>query len=164
MNNLHVEKFLHVRLEKINNYLNAIVSKYDSMKTNEDYWATRLEFLLNGGGDCEDYAIAKYQTLLDFGFPHANMGLCVVMDKYSGAMHMVLGVKEGQDLYFLDNLSFRILPYNKRSDLDFYGCLSKDASFSLNVPHRWNSKPPKALENKFKKLLDKVAKEKLWLN
>ena len=28
----------------------------------KDYWATRMEFVGKGAGDCEDYVIAKYFT------------------------------------------------------------------------------------------------------
>lgn len=155
---------LHVKLEKVNNYINAIVGKYDDMDTNLDHWATRLEFLTNGGGDCEDYAIAKYQTLLDLGVSEEKMGLCVAKDRYSGTMHMVLGVEETSLVYILDNLSFRILPHEKRIDLEFYGCLSVGEKLTMNKTMIWTDGPPKALEKRFKELLDRILKEKMWLN
>lgn len=36
----------------------------------EDYWATPFEMLGSGGGDCEDFAIGKYFTLLAMGGSH----------------------------------------------------------------------------------------------
>ncbi len=68
-------KSLHVKLERVNTYLNGIVGKYDAHSYGaEDYWASRGEFLAQGGGDCEDYAIAKYFTLKDLGFSSSDMG------------------------------------------------------------------------------------------
>jgi predicted transglutaminase-like cysteine proteinase len=162
MKQLNGEKSLHVKLEKINNYINRIVPKYDEIGINTDYWATRLEFLVSGGGDCEDYAIAKYQSLLDLGFDAHKMGLCVAKDRYSGTMHMVLGVKEGGLVQILDNLSFRILPHDKRKDLEFYGCLSKNKKFGFGQMDSWNSSPPKALLEKFHELLGRIEIEKMW--
>jgi len=51
----HVDS-LHVKLEKINDYIHRIVPKYDDINSNTDYW----EFLVAGGEDCEDCVIAKY--------------------------------------------------------------------------------------------------------
>ena len=39
----------------------------------EDYWAKPVEFLANDGGDCEDFAIAKYFTLRGLGVPDAKL-------------------------------------------------------------------------------------------
>jgi hypothetical protein len=43
-----------------------------------DYWATPLETLGRGEGDCEDFAIAKYMTLKLMGVPSAKMRLTYV--------------------------------------------------------------------------------------
>ena len=62
-----------------------------------DYWATPLESMARGAGDCEDYTIAKYFTLRELGVaPHRNWRLTYVKARIGGAAstvtqaHMVL--------------------------------------------------------------------------
>ena len=43
-----------------------------------DYWATPIEFLASHGGDCEDFAIAKYFTLIQLGIPEEQLTLTYV--------------------------------------------------------------------------------------
>ena len=57
------------QLNVVNNYLNQLLPQYDDiMQKKEDYWATPKEFLALGYGDCEDYVIIKYFTLIKLGF------------------------------------------------------------------------------------------------
>lgn len=59
----------------------------------EDYWATPLETLGHGLGDCEDYAIAKYITLRKAGLTDQQLRLIYVRANVRGRIeaHMVLG-------------------------------------------------------------------------
>ncbi|MCZ8076649.1 MAG: transglutaminase-like cysteine peptidase, partial [Paucibacter sp.] len=59
------------RLSLVNNFVNKhLVFRDDSEVWGRiDYWATPLESLDKGRGDCEDYAIAKYFSLLNAGTP-----------------------------------------------------------------------------------------------
>ena len=43
----------------------------------EEYWATIEEFYEHGGGDCEDFAIAKYTRLLEISYPSKDMALMI---------------------------------------------------------------------------------------
>jgi amino acid transporter len=43
----------------------------------DDYWMTPKEFFIKGFGDCEDYAIAKYFTLLELGVKKESLYLAV---------------------------------------------------------------------------------------
>ena len=43
-----------------------------------NHWATLLEFLRRGG-DCEDYATAKYFLLRELGFPADDMRVLVTI-------------------------------------------------------------------------------------
>jgi predicted transglutaminase-like cysteine proteinase len=47
----------------------------------EDYWSTPREFLISGRGDCEDYAIIKYFTLIKLGFDERKLFLTSVKEK-----------------------------------------------------------------------------------
>jgi predicted transglutaminase-like cysteine proteinase len=69
----------------------------------EDYWQTPEEFYRRGGGDCEDFAIAKYEWLRALGVPEDNLRLMVVQDTVRGIPHSVLLVNTGTETLVLDN-------------------------------------------------------------
>lgn len=69
-----------------------------------DYWATPLEFLARGG-DCEDYAFAKYISLRRLGFPVEAIRLLVLNDLNAGQPHAVLLVHLDGQVWVLDNLA-----------------------------------------------------------
>jgi predicted transglutaminase-like cysteine proteinase len=73
-----------------------------------DYWATPLEFL-GKGGDCEDYAIAKYMALRHIGVPAHNMRIVVLKDLNASSDHAVLAVYVDRIPYILDNRTEAIL-------------------------------------------------------
>jgi predicted transglutaminase-like cysteine proteinase len=72
-----------------------------------DYWATPFEFL-EAGGDCEDYAMAKYFALRALGVAAGAMRIAIVWDHTRRLHHAVLLVHEGGATMVLDNLSPRI--------------------------------------------------------
>jgi len=39
----------------------------------KEYWASPIESLMSGKGDCEDYAILKYDLLLRLGIPESRL-------------------------------------------------------------------------------------------
>jgi len=108
------------QLQEVNFYLNGLLPQYDAITNNkEDVWATPKEFLTVGCGDCEDYAIIKYYSLIRLGFDEKKLFLTIVQDKYTSGYHMVLSYFQTpkSSPLVLDNLSFRILPLAKRVDL-----------------------------------------------
>lgn len=92
----------------------------DVVQQQEDYWATPKEFLSVGYGDCEDYVIIKYFTLIELGFDEKELFITIVKEKFSGGFHMVLTYfKAGEKApLVLDNLSFRVLPLQVRKDIE----------------------------------------------
>lgn len=87
-----------------------------------DYWATPLETLALGAGDCEDFSIAKYVTLLELGVPASSLRLVYVKAIRSGLApqaHMVLAWYEtpSDAPMILDNINPLLLPAGQRSDL-----------------------------------------------
>lgn len=74
-----------------------------------DYWATPDEFLVRGG-DCEDYAFAKYDTLKQLGFPPEQMRIMVLNDLKMREPHAVLLVLVDGRLWSLDNNLRNIFP------------------------------------------------------
>ena len=108
------------KIKNVNDFFNQITYMSDSIHwKKQDYWATPFEFMGTGGGDCEDYAIAKYFTLLELGVKKESLYLAVVNVKASAGTHMVLLYVENKNSspLVLDNLSFRVLPFSKRDDL-----------------------------------------------
>jgi len=68
------------KLEKINSFFNkkiVFVNDTDLYGT-KDYWATPVEFLARGAGDCEDYAIAKYFSLKIMGVAEEKLRIAYV--------------------------------------------------------------------------------------
>lgn len=84
-----------------------------------DYWATPSEFLASDGGDCEDYAIAKYFTLKELGVPISRLRLVYARTWQSRGAHMVLAyyVAPGAEPLIMDSLEGGIRPASDRPDL-----------------------------------------------
>lgn len=83
------------KLAAVNRYFNALRFVEDAaLWQRQDYWATPLQVLAAGAGDCEDFAIAKYFTLEILGVPTRALRITYVWnhDTPSGTPdpHMVL--------------------------------------------------------------------------
>jgi predicted transglutaminase-like cysteine proteinase len=148
------------QLAKVNFYLNQLLPQYDDViQKQEDYWATPKEFLMTGFGDCEDYVIIKYFSLLKLGFDKDKLFFTTVDEKYIGGYHMVLSYfeKEGESPLILDNLSFRILKLETREDLDADVFINADGVYKMNKKNKLRK--IQDYSPKFKDLLRKVKKE-----
>ena len=73
-----------------------------------DYWATPIEFLTNGG-DCEDFAIAKYVALRALGVEEARLRIAIVHDKLKNIPHAILVVYTSEGALILDNQNKEVL-------------------------------------------------------
>jgi predicted transglutaminase-like cysteine proteinase len=84
-----------------------------------DYWATPIEALVKGAGDCEDYAIAKYFTLRRLGVPSDKLRITYVKALRYNQAHMVLTYYTSPSAIplVLDNLIGEIRPASQRKDL-----------------------------------------------
>ena len=108
------------KLERVNTFINQLEFANDADHWGkEDYWATPLQTLLTNGGDCEDFSIAKYFTLLEMGIPADRMRLTYVKALRLNQAHMVLTYYPTPDSepLILDNLDPRILSSDERDDL-----------------------------------------------
>ncbi|KAF1054218.1 MAG: hypothetical protein GAK43_01015 [Stenotrophomonas maltophilia] len=85
----------------------------------EDYWATPIEALYKGAGDCEDYALAKYFTLRHLGVASDKLRITYVKALRLNQAHMVLTyyASPTADPLVLDNLIPDIRPASQRNDL-----------------------------------------------
>ena len=68
-----------------------------------DRWSAPLETLTTGGGDCEDYAIAKYVALIEAGVAAEDVRLVIVHDLAVGENHAVVATRLNGDWIILDN-------------------------------------------------------------
>ena len=114
------------RLKLINEFFNRrIVFRDDTEVWGQiDYWASPLEMLDKGQGDCEDYVIGKYFSLLAVGVPVSKLRLVYVRAQIGGpngslVAHMVLAyyAAPGAEPLILDNLISDVRPASRRPDL-----------------------------------------------
>ena len=108
------------KLRLVNCFFNKLAFIDDAIHWHkEDYWATPVEFLASGGGDCEDFALAKYFTLKIMGVPEEKMNMTYVKALKLNKAHMVLTYypTPGAEPLILDNLVAGIEPASKRTDL-----------------------------------------------
>jgi len=114
-------------LKRVNDFFNRRIRFVDDAEVwrQPDYWATPIETMGKGAGDCEDYTIAKYFSLRELGIPAAKLRLNYVKARIGGPAssitqaHMVLGYYEtpGAQPLVLDNLIGEIRPAAQRPDL-----------------------------------------------
>lgn len=127
------------KLKNVNDFFNKITYKTDlNHWKKKDYWATPLEFMGSGAGDCEDYAIAKYFSLIKLGVPDEKLRITYVSyrkinSKYEEA-HMVLTYyhKVGAEPVVLDNINKTLQLASKRPDLK--------PVYSFNASGLWQAK------------------------
>lgn len=112
------------RLVAINDFFNRRIawSSDQAVWGQEDYWASPVEMLGKGRGDCEDYVIGKYFALLATGMPVAKLRLVYVRVSVAGGeayAHMVLAyyAAPGAEPLILDSLVAQMLPAARRPDL-----------------------------------------------
>jgi predicted transglutaminase-like cysteine proteinase len=163
-----------IKLATANIFFNRRILFRDDMETwgQLDYWASPLETMVKGQGDCEDYAIAKYFSLLAAGMEPMRLRLVYVRanlgaDQPSVA-HMVLayypsGPAGGgalvTDPWILDNLISEIRPASQRPDLT--------PVFSFSVEGLWqgtttySAGDPLARLSRWRDVLAKASEEGL---
>lgn len=132
-----------------------------------DHWASPLETMGLGAGDCEDFTIAKYMTLRLLGIPNERLRLIYVRAQMGGAgsgmsqAHMVLGYfpKASAEPLILDNLVPEIRPASRRTDLF--------PVFSFNSDGLWvgegntSSGDPGARLSRWRDVLARMSREGL---
>lgn len=91
-------------LADVNAAVNRMRWVYDTLNYGvPDRWATPREFLANGG-DCEDFAIAKFLLLREIGFIHLNQRVVICRHNARREAHAVTTCKLLLNTYLLDNL------------------------------------------------------------
>ena len=128
------------KLKKLNDFINSRIEFADDLSIFDysDYWATPLETIGHGRGDCEDFAIIKYFSLKELGISVSKLRLVYVKARLDGPggprlqAHMVLAYypTPNAEPLVLDNLVPEILPASQRKDLQ--------PVFSFNSEAIWN--------------------------
>jgi predicted transglutaminase-like cysteine proteinase len=91
------------QLDAVNRYMNRAAYITDPVNYGvPDYWATPRQFFQKDG-DCEDYAIAKYMSLRELGWPVDALRIVVLLDENLKLPHAVLVVRMDGRTYVLDN-------------------------------------------------------------
>lgn len=123
------------RLDTINDFYNRRIHYADDLQTTgqADHWASPLELLGRGAGDCEDFAIAKYFSLIAAGVPSVRLRMVYVRAEVGGTIipHMVLAyyAQPAAEPLILDNLRTEVLGASARRDLQ--------PVFSFNAEGLW---------------------------
>ena len=88
------------RVRAVNDYFNRKIAFKDDRDVwaQADYWATPLEMFELGAGDCEDYALAKYFSLLSTGMSPAKLRLIYVRAQLGGPAGLVADFDNGPPL------------------------------------------------------------------
>ena len=128
------------KLIKINDFFNNNFLFIDDLTVwqQDDYWATPMELIGQGRGDCEDMAIAKYYSLKELGISVEKLRLVYVRATTNGPAgpsvqaHMVLAYYPAPtaEPLVLDNLDIQIKPASQRSDLQPIFSFNSEAVWS----------------------------------
>ena len=132
-----------------------------------DYWATPVESLAKGGGDCDDFAIAKYVTLRKMGIPKQDLKLAYVYYKKPGRArqaHMVLlHQPNGQKGTVLDNINKRLKSIEDRKDLRAVYTFNEAGLWSASGDN-WSARLSGTSEqvSKWQGVVGKMRGEGIW--
>lgn len=158
------------KLSAVNSFFNDNIQFKDDIALwgQDDYWASPLETIGKGAGDCEDFTIAKFVALRLLDIPLDKLRLTYVKAKIGGASsglaqaHMVLSYYEtpAATPLILDNLYPKIKPANQRPDLT--------PVFGFNSDRLWvggskqaTSHDPKSRISRWQQTLAKIHDEGL---
>jgi len=96
------------QIEGVNDFINSVSYIEDQDNYGKrDYWATPVEFF-SRGGDCEDFAIAKYASLRALGFSTQQLRIAIVQDEIKNIPHAILIVYSDEGTFVLDNQNKRL--------------------------------------------------------
>jgi predicted transglutaminase-like cysteine proteinase len=117
-----------------------------------DVWQTPAEFLTSSG-DCEDYAITKFFSLLELGFSNEQLRIVIVHDRQRKVDHAVVAVAEDDDIYILDSLFDA--PARHENMLRY------DPVYSVNLTSRFGHVVTPQIRDKFIAAMAEQGREKI---
>lgn len=89
----------------VNRYINMQRYKDDRVSSRSaagNQWETLTEFLRRGG-DCEDFAVAKYFVLREFGVDAEDMRIVIGSEPQRAAHHAMLAIRFDEGVWLLEN-------------------------------------------------------------
>lgn len=93
------------QLRLVNRYINRqryVEDRVSSASDAGNHWETLIEFL-HKGGDCEDFAVAKYFVLREFGVAADDMRIVIGREARRAAHHAMLAIRLGDNVWLLEN-------------------------------------------------------------
>lgn len=138
------------QLEQVNDFFNQQLAWREDAQLwgQADYWASPLELIGKGAGDCEDLAMAKYFALRGLGVPEASLRLVYVRAQYQGRAqaHMVLAwyAEPTAEPLILDNIDPVLRRASERRDLQ--------PVFSFNAEGLWQGSGAQSAGNPLARL------------
>jgi predicted transglutaminase-like cysteine proteinase len=158
------------KLEAVNDFFNARIRWVEDIDNwgENDYWATPLETMARRKGDCEDFSVAKFVTLLLGGVAMNKLRITYVRAQSGGPSsanyiaHMVLAYypTPSADPLILDNMVELIRPGSQRADLK--------PVFGFNTNGLWvggsaapTTKDPAAKLSRWRDLLQRMSADGL---
>lgn len=113
------------KIDLVNRFVNKRIKWVEDLQLwgQDDYWASVLETFSKAAGDCEDFVIVKYVSLVLSGMPVSKLRMTYVRlvqrPNAPPVAHMVLAyyADSSSEPLILDNLSNDIVAASLRSDL-----------------------------------------------
>lgn len=93
------------QIRLVNRYINRQRYKDDRVSSQSaagNQWETLTEFLHNGG-DCEDFAVAKYFILREFGVDAEDMRIVIGSEPQRATHHAMLAIRFDEGVWLLEN-------------------------------------------------------------
>ena len=147
------------KLKLVNDFFNKMKWSDDKELWNKkDYWATPIESLIKNSGDCEDFSIAKYFTLLAMDIPEEKLRVTyVILDNSQGHMVLFYYPDNNSDPLVLDNMRNDILKKSNRPDIKYKFSFNDDG---LWLKGNYNSEPDeKNIIQKWSEMVDRIKQE-----
>lgn len=120
-------------LRIVNRFFNSWRYRSDLESYGEaDHWAAPIQFMARSG-DCEDFAIAKFVSLMLLGVPERTLKIVVVVDESRQIGHAVLSFSTGNQMFILDSLFDEVV---RDHEIDHYRPV-----FSMNFSSGWIHMP-----------------------
>jgi predicted transglutaminase-like cysteine proteinase len=146
------------KLYIINTFFNNHITYTPDKKTSSssDYWQSQQETLIRQSGDCEDFAIAKYFSLLQLNVDNTRLKVVYVNNRSINGAHMVLTYNSDvhSSPLVLDSNTNAIITLQESGYVPVYAFNSE----SLYLPNR--SEPVSGVKNlsKWNGVLEKHRK------
>ena len=93
------------QIRLVNRYVNRHRYKDDRVSSRSgagNQWETLTEFL-HRGGDCEDFAVAKYFVLRELGVDAEDMRIVIGRESQRATHHAMLAIRFDEDVWLLEN-------------------------------------------------------------